>query len=154
MVSGQWPEGSMTGNEAKRLARRGCIACGGSGVCVRAGICACVWRAAYRVCLERYLEYRVGAALEGREFCADFETVGRRELGGKERAVWEWSIRRGERWSERALRMQVERGTFFHALERAQVRLGRVYAEAALWPLEGYFTGFGGATHNKEKDRV
>ena len=123
-------------------------------------VCACVYRAVFRCCYERYrdyetrekymsrvtLEYRAkgGHFIWGRkqeEYCADFELVARRALSEFEYAVFRLHFLLGGDWRVCTRKLGLDRGNFFHAVYRVEAKLGAAYAELqpyALYPPNDY----------------
>lgn len=141
---------------AKSLAS--CTSCHGLGRSEKRGVtCRCVYRNISSECLERYLNLVEGEA-EGRdcfmeisqhghlmatmkasEYIADFDMAARRALDETEKKVLELYFLKDLIWRQCALRLQIDRGTFFHAVYRTMERLGRELALAEIWPLDAYF---------------
>jgi hypothetical protein len=150
------------------LALGSCYACQGTGWCgprlrtwrPRERVCHCVYRRVFGVCWARYREIaatgggaarmEIGASgyvasLVGAEYLADCLLVARRTLSPYplERAVFETHIVGGLAWAQSVVRLArmgllLSRGNFFHAVYRAQQRVGQAYLEERLMPRE-YF---------------
>lgn len=160
-----------TRSETLALAQQSCVLCYGLGLReVRQGAstpCACVFRAVFRACLNRFRECtdrqrRIShVSLEGipgrkqkavysrkdEEYIADLCLVSKRVLNESDYQVFKFHFLLGADWKLCCQRLNLDRGNFFHQVYRIQERLGRVYAELepyALFPLDEYF---GGGTH-------
>ena len=126
--------------------------------------CACVYRAIFRACYNRFREYVAKGAhtstvtLEfcsgaerrrtyGRkreEFMADFCLVSQRVLDDLEQKVFRFHFLLGANCKLCCRRLQIDRGTFFHIVYEIEQRLGRTFAELEpypLFPLDEYFSG-------------
>lgn len=161
---GAWNRSSSIG-----LAMVACSYCHGNGTrLVRHGrevACNCVYRRAFRACLNRFRECsaRAGHAStvslelaqgpKGRctysrkseEFTADFCLVSRRVLNEYDHEVFRWHCLLGADWKVCCLQLRIDRGTFFHDVYRIEQQLGRTFAEIRpypLWPLDEYFGGW------------
>lgn len=145
-----------------------CATCKGTGLTLESGqVCKCVDRAVFRACLARYRYCalgvhviapvsveRAGGSPHGRtsygrkhdEFMADFYLVAKRTLADSpvDWAVFRFHFLQGADWRLCTRRLNINRGTFFHAVYRVEERLGRVFHELkpyALFPLDEYFCG-------------
>jgi hypothetical protein len=152
------------------LAYTDCSVCHGAGIRIgrRGGLhpCNCVLRGIFRACYNRFrycvekerhippttLERGPGGngnqhrrylwSRKEEEYVADFQLVSRRSL-----SVTDWNIFRfhfllGADWKMCCRRLNIDRGTFFHAIYRIERQLGRVFRELepyALYPLDEYF---------------
>jgi hypothetical protein len=127
--------------------------------------CACVFRAIFRACYERFLmcsvkeKYMSQINLEmcsrgkeshtyyGRkveEYIADFCLVSRRALDNIEYDIFRFHYLLGADSKACCRRLKVDRGTFYHAAYRIEEKLGRVFRELepySLYPLDEYFGG-------------
>jgi len=126
--------------------------------------CHCVYRAIFRACYNRFrdcvangaqtstvsLEFCPGK--DGRrtysrkkeEYIADFCLVSRRALTPFDYEVFRNHFLLGADWRLCCRQMQIDRGTFFHALYRIQHKLGRIFREIrpySLYPVDEYFAG-------------
>ena len=156
-----------TSSSAMTLALAHCGYCSGLGQ--RQGqlgslVCACVYRAVFRACLERYRDYcsrekymsRVtldtfsglhGQRAWGRkqeEYCADFELIARRVLTEFEQRLFRLHFLGCGDWKLATRRLKMDRGNFFHAVYRVEQKLGRAYSETkpyALYPADEYLHG-------------
>jgi len=143
------------------LALRDCRFCGGTGK--RGGTCACVYRRVFRDCNARNHETRMregdfarrpnthmtrgglSAGLEPAEFMVDFERTGLAALARcpVEQAVfWYHHLHRVE-WRPclpliaRETGQKMDRGNFFHAVYRVEVKVGRACMNLkpySVWP--------------------
>ncbi len=78
------------------------------------------------------------------EYMADFILVSRRTLGEFEYKIFKFHFLLGADWKLCCRRLNIDRGTFFHAVYRIQQELGRVFRELepyGLFPLDEYFHG-------------
>jgi hypothetical protein len=149
------------------MAQRSCTLCGGVGTRdlheSKPTPCGCVYRAAFRACLERFricidrgrhlsrasLEQmgtgranRVIWSRKDEEFIADFELVSRRYLDQWHYRVFRYFFILGADWKLCSRRLGIDRGNFFHAVYRVEERLGKVFANLepyALYPPRDYF---------------
>jgi len=167
------PSGPWTERDCMALALVSCNRCFGSGSHTtgwpeRFDVCACVLRAAFRACYERWRDIaedqlfsrlgssamsRFGRGEAGRrswfwarpreEYRADFELLARRSLDGWHYAIFRLHFLEGLDWRACCAQLQMERGNFFHSVYRIEERLGRAYSEAvpyALFPVCDYFS--------------
>ena len=156
-----------TRSETLALAQANCSTCYGTGVrSIRRGqtnACHCVYRAIFRACYARFrdcttkekflsqvsMEYTShgGHRIWGRkdeEYIADFTLVSRRSLSPEEYQLFSFHFLLGADWRLCCRRMNMDRGTFFHAIYKLQEKLGRIFRELrpyALYPLDEYFNG-------------
>ena len=157
-----------TRSETLALAQQSCVLCYGLGLReVRQGAptpCACVFRAVFRACLNRFREcsdrqQRIShvslEAIPGRkhkavysrkdeEYIADFYLVSKRVLSESDHQLFKFHFLYGAEWKLCCQRLNMDRGNFYHQVYRIQERLGRVFAELepyALFPLDEYFGG-------------
>jgi hypothetical protein len=154
--AGQWPRGFTA-----TLAQRNCAACHGTGqasVWNEGKPCACVARTIFRVALARYFEIgsgshvasvRWGASRAGRpahwsypgiEFRADFELTALRVLDPLEAAVFWLHLIGGREWRICCARLQLSRGNFFHAVYRAERKMGIALRIRGLFPIDEYMS--------------
>lgn len=78
------------------------------------------------------------------EYIADFILVSRRTLDELEHKIFSYHFLLGADWNLCCRRLNVDRGTFFHAVYRIEQKLGRVFRELepyGLFPLDEYFRG-------------
>jgi hypothetical protein len=124
--------------------------------------CNCVFRSIFRACLDRFRhcsekeKYISKVTLEnipgrtcrrtwGRkdeEYLADFYLVSKRYLTAAEFSLFKFHFLYGADWKICCQRLNLDRGSFFHAVYRIQQRLGRIYRELSpypLFPLDEYF---------------
>lgn len=157
-----------TRSETIVLAARDCGQCHGLGLRLdkqgRFTACQCVYRSIFRACYARFRQCyerekslsRVsldGSPRGGRkitwgrkneEYQADFVLVSRRTLDANEWKLFNYHYLLGADRSLCMRKLQIDRGTFFHAIYRIQARLGRVFRELkpySLYPLDEYFNG-------------
>lgn len=156
-------------SETIALAKEGCVLCHGFGLrCSnRTGLnapCNCVLRAIFRACYARFRycaaseKHMTQARLEmigGRErrgiwgrkdeeFCADFCLVSKRFLEENEYKIFRYHYLLGADWRLCCKRLQMDKGSFFHAIYRIEQKLGRIFRELQpypLFPLDEYFGG-------------
>jgi hypothetical protein len=155
-----------TRSDTIALAKHSCTQCQGTGLHLgRKGKmtpCNCVLRAIFRACYARFRhcatkeKYMSRISLEfipGRErnfswgrkdeeYMADFILVSRRTLTEFEYRVFRFHFLLGADWKLCCRRLNIDRGTFFHAVYRIQQNLGRVFRELepyGLFPLDEYF---------------
>jgi len=126
--------------------------------------CGCVFRSIFRICLARFRECNLAEAISGtvswefcsgssgcrsyarkrEEFMADFFLISRRTLEPAEFQLFRFYFLLGANWRMCARRLNLERGTLFHAIYRIERELGRAFAETepyGLFPLDEYFGG-------------
>ena len=75
---------------------------------------------------------------------ADFTLVSRRTLSDLAYSVFKYHFLLGADWKLCCKRLNIDRGTFFHAIYRIEEDLGRVFRELepyGLFPLDEYFHG-------------
>lgn len=157
-----------TRSETLALAQQSCTLCHGLGLKAgRSGAstpCACVFRAIFRACHNKFrqcadkekhvsrisLEANRGAqrknivGLKNEEYMADFCIVSRRVLSDEEYKIFRFHFLLGADWKLCCRRLNIDRGSFYHAVYRIQERLGRVFRELepyALFPVDEYFNG-------------
>ncbi len=155
-------------SETVALAKYSCTRCHGLGLHLgrKGGIspCNCVLRAIFRACYARFRhcatkeKYMSRISLEfvpGRErtcswgrkdeeYVADFVLVSRRTLSDFAYKVFKYHFLLGADWKLCCRRLNIDRGTFFHAIYRIEEDLGRVFRELepySLFPLDEYFHG-------------
>jgi hypothetical protein len=78
------------------------------------------------------------------EYMADFILVSRRTLDELEYRIFSSHFLLGADWNLCCRRLNIDRGTFFHAVYRIEQKLGRVFRELepyGLFPLDEYFRG-------------
>ncbi len=127
--------------------------------------CNCVTREIFRACFSRFKscvqkEKRLsqatlqvtGAGRNARrcwgrrdeEYVADFHLVTKRSLDEAEYKIFKFHFLLGADWKLCCRQLNMDRGTFFHAVYRIQQKLGRIFRELepfALFPLDEYFGG-------------
>lgn len=148
------------------LATRKCAICLGAGTTLgRTGTltaCDCVLRSIFRACHQRFRDciekekYMSRVTLEihsgpnrratwGRkdeEYVADFLKLIANTLNQEEHTVFKYRFLLGADWRLCARKLDMDRGTFFYLVYKAQVKLGRAFAEVepyALYPIREYF---------------
>jgi hypothetical protein len=156
-----------TRSETLALAMNTCTQCHGLGLMRGRGgsnsPCNCVLRAIFRVCYRRFQEIarverrvstvrlEMGHGAEGRifysrkdeEYLADFCLVAKRTLTEAEHDIFRFHFLLGADWKLCCRRLNVDRGTFFHAVYRIQQKLGRTFRDLQpypLYPLADYFS--------------
>jgi len=78
------------------------------------------------------------------EFIADFMLVAKRSLNRAEHQLFRIHFLLGADWHLCCRRMNVDKGSFFHAVYRIEQKLGRTFRELQpypLYPLDEYFNG-------------
>ncbi len=159
----QWDRSNTFG-----LARVSCVYCKGedrrSVWKTKEAPCNCVFRAAFRACLNRFrlcaatesyagavsLDFHQGC--DGRrsysrkkeEYMADFCLVAKRTLDRDEHRVFRFHFLLGADWKLCCRQLAMDKGTFFHFVYRIERKLGRTFAELQpypLYPVEDYFAG-------------
>ena len=126
--------------------------------------CNCVLRAIFRICYDRFMrcvaqeKHLSHVSLEphlgnnrpstwGRkdeEYIADFCLVSRRVLEDSEHRLFRYHFLLGADWKLCTLKLNLDRGNFFHAVYRIEQKLGKAFRELepyALFPLDEYFSG-------------
>jgi hypothetical protein len=153
-------------SEVLGLSREKCTSCEGTGVReTKDGdtACACVLRAIFRICYNRFIECTGSGTEAGRmspnyamtcdraaawgrkdeEYCADFILVARRTLTEEEYKIFKFHFLLGADWRLCCRRLKMEKGNFFHAIYRIMAKLGKTFRELqpyALYPLASYFS--------------
>jgi hypothetical protein len=149
------------------IAKMACSFCHGDGIRSvrhdREVVCNCVYRAAFRACLNRFRECALSTTqtnpiqveiCHGRdshrrycrkkeEFMADFVLLSRRVLNPLEQQVLRVHFLLGADWKLCTRQMKIDRGTFFHLVYLVERKLGRAVREVEpypLYPLDEYFT--------------
>ena len=158
-----------TRSETIGLACPTCVFCRGLGLrrALRGNPerpCGCVFRAIFKACLEKFqrcieksgytsavsadrVQGPIGNRMFGRkneEFIADFELTARRSLRGQEYDLFKWHYLYGADFRLCCIKMNIDKGTFYHLVYVIQEKLGRVFREMqpyALFPLDVYFGG-------------
>ena len=157
-----------TRSETLALAQQSCTLCHGLGL--RQGRsevstpCPCVFRAIFRACYNKFqecankerrisqisLEANPGQqrkcvfGLKDEEYTADFCLVSRRSLSPGDYRIFKFHFLLGADWKLCCRRLNMDRGSFYHAVYRIQEKLGRIYRELRpypLFPLDEYFHG-------------
>jgi hypothetical protein len=159
----QWDRSNAIG-----IAKMSCAHCHGDGIRFvrneREVPCNCVFRAAFRACLNRFRECAAGGAHAGNvtlemcqgrdcrrtysrkreEYVADFCLLARRVLDESEHRVFRFHFVLGADWKLCCRQMKMDRGLFFHYVYRIEQKMGRAVAELQpfpLFPLDEYFGG-------------
>lgn len=155
-----------TRSETIALAKQSCTQCHGLGLRMgkkgNTAPCNCVLRAVFRACYARFrrcavkekhmsrisLEFIPGRernfswGRKDEEYMADFILVSRRTLDEFEDKVFRFHFLLGADWRLCCRRLNIDRGTFFHAVYRIEQKLGRTFRELepySLFPLDEYF---------------
>lgn len=155
-------------SETIGLAKLSCTHCHGDGLrrgkCEHDDPCNCVLRAIFRACYTRFRycatkeksmsrvtlqlcngkSSRITWARKEEDYLADFCLVSKRSLNAFEYDVFRFHFLLGANWKLCCRRLQIDRGTFFHAVYRVQQKLGRIFRELkpySLYPLDEYFGG-------------
>jgi hypothetical protein len=123
-----------------------------------------VYRSIFRICHERFkvsaqrkesigrpsLEHtssihtRMNWARKHEEYVADFLIVTKRTLNESEYKIFNYHFILGADWKLCCRKLNMDKGTFFHALYRIMVKLGRTFVDLepyALYPIHEYFHG-------------
>ncbi len=146
-----------------------CAKCEGTGL--RPGThrngkspCNCVLRNIFRACLKRFYfcaanePYRSKVTLmpcqgldvnctwtrTSEDYMADFYLVAKRVLEEDEFRIFRFHFLLGADWKLCCRHLNIDRGTFFHAIYRIEQKLGRAYREIrpySLFPTDEYFGG-------------
>jgi len=158
-----------TRSETLALASERCVFCQGAGLKPtyggRLAPCNCVFRAIFRLCLERFKrctareKFRSNVTEEiygssgsrrtvwGRkdeEYMADFCLIAKRSLTPEEHRIFTVHFLLGAEWPLACQRLKLEKGEFFHHVYRIMQKLGREFREVSpypLYPLDEYFGG-------------
>ncbi len=158
-----------TRSETLGLSTHSCVLCNGLGLrvsenCEDTTPCNCVLRNIFRACYARFRELSAKEkfmsqarleAVQGRdgkcvwsrkdeEYIADFTLLARRSLNEAEYRIFKYHFLLGADWKLCCGKLKMDRGTFFHSVNRIQSKLGRVYRDVepyALFPLSEYFHG-------------
>ena len=155
------------------LALTSCTSCGGHGMRKlrrRRGEspCNCIFRGIFRACYARFREYDIEGAQCGsvslekahgptgyrlysrkrEEFMADFCLTAQRELTEEEYRVFRYFflLRADSRLCSRYI--GCDRGNWYHAIYRIEVKLGRLFAEMRPYPLYPVDEYMGGAVRS------
>jgi hypothetical protein len=155
-------------SETIGLAKNSCVFCHGLGM--RHGRkgqekpCNCVFRAIFRACYSRFRycamkekhmtrvvlqpctgkDSRRTWARRDEDYVADFCLVSQRTLDEFEHKIFRFHFLLGADWKMCCQRLNIDRGTFFHAVYRIEQKLGRIFRELkpySLYPLDEYFGG-------------
>src|SRR4051794_32280067 len=159
----QWNRSNTVG-----LASAACCYCQGGGQRLvyknSYAPCACVFRAVFRACLNRFRECAVSEGISGTvtwEFCsgrtgcrtysrkreeymADFCLISRRSLDDVEYRLFRYYFMLGANWRLCSRQLNIDRGRLFHAIYRIEKKLGRAFADTepyGIYPLDEYFGG-------------
>ena len=157
----QWNRSTTVG-----LANGACCYCQGGGQRLvyknHYAPCACVFRAVFRTCLNRFRECTISEGMSGTvtwEFCtgssagrsysrkredfmADFCLISRRTLDAAEHRLFRYFFLLGADWKLCTRQLGMDRGALFHAIYRIEQMLGRAFAETepyGLYPVDEYF---------------
>ena len=157
-----------TRSDTIALAKQGCAQCHGLGLKSNAKgtshPCNCALRSVFRACYARFrhcatkekfmsraspelISGREGRLTWGRkdeEYIADFCLVSRRTLDDAEYKIFKYHFLLGADWKLCTRKLNIDRGTFFHAVYRIEQKLGRAFRELepyGLYPLQDYFHG-------------
>ena len=168
ILSMQWNRSNTVG-----LASSACCYCKGNGMRVvyktHAAPCACVFRAIFRACLNRFRECAASEGVSGTvswEFCsgrsghrtysrkreeymADFCLIARRVLDEVEYRLFRYYFLLGADWKLCTRQLKMDRGSFFHAIYRIERKLGRAFAETEPYPIYPLDEYFGGVTRDE-----
>jgi hypothetical protein len=88
-------------------------------------------------------DYKRSWARKNEDYLADFCLVSQQALSEQEYRVFRFHLLLGADWKLCCRKLQIDRGTFFHAVYRIEQKLGRVFRELephSLFPLDEYFT--------------
>jgi len=158
-----------TRSETLALAANFCARCHGIGL-LESGRrrqslpCSCVSRRIFRACYARLREIlslecqygqvtkhicsgpnrRVTFGMKNEEYVADFHLISLRVLTAQEHRIYRYHFLLGADYKLCCRKLGLDRGTFFHAVYRIEVVLGRAFAETLpfpLFPVEQYFRG-------------
>jgi hypothetical protein len=160
----QWNRSNTVG-----LASSACCYCQGGGQRLvyknHYAPCACVFRAVFRACLNRFRECTLSDVMSGtvtweycpgptgghrtyarkrEEYMADFCLISRRVLDDFEYRLFRNYFLLGADWKLCGRQMGMDRGTLFHAIYRVEKTLGKAFAETepyGIYPLDEYFGG-------------
>jgi hypothetical protein len=156
---------TMNRSELIALALVNCAHCGGTGLRSAESVCLCVDRKVFNIVMQRYRDIvegeefiaplslanagtgprglvRVGRPHE--EFLADVCLIAKRTLDQLEHDVFRFHMLYGADHKACCKRLNIDRGTFFHAVYRVSAKLGRAFRTTkpyALFPLASYFYG-------------
>jgi hypothetical protein len=153
------------------IANATCTSCQGIGLVLdrsdREIPCDCTLRAVFRACLTGFVECvalgertasvswepcygPTGGRVFSRkreEYIADFLKVTERALTKEEHRIFRYHFLLGADYSLCCQKLNMDRGTFFHALYRLEEKLGRTYAQLEPYPLFPLREYFGGMAH-------
>lgn len=159
---------NWTRSDTLALANQRCTICRGIGL--RDGKkldklpCRCVLRAIFRICYQRFvecitvdssisqarIERRPGKtgnitwARKQEEYIADFLKITARTLTTAQFRLFRYHFLLGADYGLCCRRMNIDKGTFFHAVYRIQQKLGKAFRDTepySLFPLDEYFGG-------------
>jgi hypothetical protein len=164
----QWNRSNTIG-----LASNDCCHCEGNGQRLvyknHMVPCACVFRAVFRICLNRFRECVITTGLTGtvsweycstttgcrsysrkrEEFMADFDLIAKRSLTASEYQLFRFYFLLRADWKLCARRLNLDRGILFHSIYRVEHKLGKAFADTepyGIYPLDEYF----GAVNREE----
>ena len=157
-----------TRSDTIALAMQCCTECHGLGLKSNlrgmSNPCNCVLRAIFRACYarfrhcaskEKHMSQASPELISGKdntmtwgrkdeEYIADFCQVSRKALDEFEHRVFKYHFLLGAEWKLCTRKLNIDRGSFFHAVYRIEQKLGRVFRELepyGLYPLNDYFHG-------------
>lgn len=143
--------------EARCLSSEVCAKCKGSGMRIR-GVCGCVLKRIFRICFRQFAvcvearnECWSPASYNGRgawdrkneEFIADFLLVAKRTLTVEEHRIFRFHFLLGGDWNLCCRKLKLDKGNYFHAIYRIEMKLGRAFRTLkpyGLFPPATYFT--------------
>jgi hypothetical protein len=155
-----------TRSETLALASNSCSHCRGLGLrdllSGKQKPCECVFRSIFRICYDRFREcvakekhlshvsfdLNSGPNRRGtwgrkdEEYIADFMAIAHRELDAFEHRIFRYHFLLGADWRLCTRQLNLDRGTFFHAVYRIEKKMGRTMRELepySLFPLDEYF---------------
>jgi hypothetical protein len=146
------------------LALSGCSKCFGTGTRLggEAHLCQCVTRAIFRALRRKY--HWIASGMEGvsscvptivrngvdasftwsmrkEEFSADFYLLAKRCLDARHFRIFQLHVMEGRDWRDCCNRLKIDRGTFFHAVNRLEHVVGLAAVQLkpyALYPIDEY----------------
>jgi hypothetical protein len=157
-----------TRSDTIALAKQSCAQCHGLGLKSNTRgasyPCNCTLRSIFRACYARFphcvtkekfmsqaspelIPGHGGRLTWGRkdeEYIADFCLVSKRTLDQEEYRIFKFHFLLGADWRLCTRRLNIDRGSFFHAVYRIEQKLGRAFRELepyCLYPLQEYFHG-------------
>jgi hypothetical protein len=158
-----------THSETIGLASAKCTKCHGAGLVPGSRRkwdepCRCVLRAVFTACLNHYhycaaqepfrsrvvlhpvkgQDSNASWSRKNEDFICDFYLIAKRTLPEREFKIFRLHFLAGHPWRDCCLRLEIDRGTFYHAVYRIAELMGRTYREIepyALFPCDEYFGG-------------